>query len=313
MREMVLNHASVSVPHSNPAEISAWLRELAEGIQRLLEARVVQRSLRTARNLYDTQCLPGYSLFDAYLELRSREYREEFRLFMGLNDRQPLLIEIGPDMEDRFLACEEQTLPAPDGEPLVLCAIADWIAIGFPSAPIWDRDRITVRFNELLPDGTIEEASEEIDQLTRPAHAGSISDRHRERLLTGSDPGTLWENRQTVFPHLVFGPDVEGNLKDQAHLFSTIVGKLKDLDRSAREWRDVGGPAPPWKTKVTPESTVKMKNRSFREARRFRSHGGTRETFEWHARFGDGGRIHLRFDPDSREVEIGYIGPHLPL
>ena len=39
---------------------------------------------------------------------------------------------------------------------------------------------------------------------------------------------------------------------------------------------------------------------------------GTRETFEWHARFGDG-RIHLRFDPQSREVEIGYIGPHLPL
>ena len=313
MREMVLNHASVSVPHSNPAEISAWLRELAEGIQRLLEARVVQRSLRTARNLYDTQCLPGYSLFDAYLELRSREYREEFRLFMGLNDRQPLLIEIGPDMEDRFLACEEQTLPAPDGEPLVLCAIADWIAIGFPSAPIWDRDRITVRFNELLPDGTIEEASEEIDQLTRSAHAGPVCDRHRECLLTGSDPGTLWENRQTVFPHLVFGPDVEGNLKDQAHLFSTIVGKLKDLDRSAREWRDVDDRAPPWKTKVTPENTLKMKNRSFREARRFRSHGGTRETFEWHARFGEGGRIHLRFDPDSREVEIGYIGPHLPL
>ena len=201
MREMVLNDASVSVPHSNPAEISAWLRELAEGIQRLLEARVVQRSLRTARNLYDTQCLSGYSLFDAYLELRSREYREEFRLFMGLNDRQPLLIEIGSDMEDRFLACEEQTLPAPDGEPLVLCAIADWIAIGFPSAPIWDRDRITVRFNELLPDGTIEEASEEIDQLTRPAHAGSISDRHRERLLNGQrSPGFMGKPPNGVSP-----------------------------------------------------------------------------------------------------------------
>ena len=313
MREMVLNHASVSVPHSNPAEVSAWLGELAGGMQRLLEARVVQRSLRTARNLHETQCLPGYSLFGACLELRSRGYREEFRLFMGLNDKQPLLIEIGPDMEDRFLACEEQTLPAPDGEPLVLSAIADWIAIGFPSAPIWDRDRITVRFNELLPDETIEEASEEIDQLTRSAHAGPVCDRHRERLLAGSDPVALWENREAAFPHLVFGPDVEGNLKDQAHLFSTIVGKLKDLDRSAREWRDVGGPAPPWKMKVTPESKEKMKNPSFRGARRFRSHGGTRETFEWHARFGDGGRIHLRFDPDSREVEIGYIGPHLPL
>ena len=56
-----------------------------------------------------------------------------------------------------------------------------------------------------------------------------------------------------------------------------------------------------------------MKNRFFREARMFQSHRGTREIFEWHARFGDGGRIHLRFDPPSKEVEIGYIGPHLPL
>ena len=312
MREMVLNHASVSVPCSNSAEISTWLRDLAAGMRQLLESEVVEKSLRNARNLYDTQCLPGYSLFNAYLELRSRGYREEFRFFMGLTDRQPLLIEIDPHIGDRFLACEEQTLPVPDGEPLVLCAIADWIVIGFPSAPIWDRDRITVCFNELLPDEKVKEASEEIDQLTRSAHAGPICDRHRERLLVGSDPVTLWENRQAVFPYLAFGPDVESNLKGQAHLFSTIVGKLVALDRSAREWRDED-PAPPWKTNVTPESTLKMKNRSFQETRKFRSHRGTREIFEWHARFGDGGRIHLRFDPATKEVEVGYIGPHLPL
>ena len=313
MREMVLNHASVSVPHSNPVEISAWLRDLAEGVQHLLKKRVVQRSLRTVRGLCDTRCLPGHSLFDAYLELRSRGYREEFRLFMGLTDKQPLLIEIGRDEEDRFLACEGQTLPPPDGEPLVLCAIADWIAVGFPSEPVWDRDRIMVRFNELLPDDTIEEVSEEIDQLTRSAHADAICKRHRERLLAGSDPVALWENREAAFPHLVFGPDVENHLREQAHLFSTIVGKLKDLDRSAQEWQDIGGPAPPWKTKVSPESTDKMKNLSIRKARTFRSRRGTREAFEWHARFGNKGRIHLRFDPDSREVEVGYIGQHLPL
>ena len=227
--------------------------------------------------------------------------------------KAPLLHDVEEHIVDRFLACEEQTLPSHGGEPLVLCAISDWIAVGFPSAPMWDRDRITVRFNELLPDATNEEASEEIDQLTRSAHAGAICERHRERLLAGSDPVTLWENREAVFPHLVLGPDVEGNLKNQAGLFSTIVGKLKDLDRSSGEWRDVGGPAPPWKMKVTPESTEDMKNRSFREARRFRSCRGTLEMFEWHARFGGGGRIHLRFDPDSREVEVGYIGPHLPL
>lgn len=45
----------------------------------------------------------------------------------------------------------------------------------------------------------------------------------------------------------------------------------------------------------------------------FRSARGGRGLFEWHARFGSDGRIHLRFTTPSREVETGYIGPHLPL
>ena len=130
MREMVLNHAGVLVPGSNHHEISAWLRELAEGMRCLVESGVVLKSLRTAHALYETQCLPGYSLFDAYLALRSVGFREEFRLLMGLTDKQPLLTEVGRDVKDRFLACEEQTLPAGEGEPLVFCAITDGITVG---------------------------------------------------------------------------------------------------------------------------------------------------------------------------------------
>ena len=40
-------------------------------MRRLVEAEVVLKSLRTAHALYDTQCLRGYSLFDAYLTLQS--------------------------------------------------------------------------------------------------------------------------------------------------------------------------------------------------------------------------------------------------
>ena len=312
MREMVLNHASVLVPGSNRHEISTWLRELAEGMRRLVESEVALKSLRTAHALYDTRCQPGYSLFDAYLALRSGGFREEFRLLMGLTDKQPLLTDVGPDVTDRFLACEERTLPAEDGEPLVFCAITDGIAVGLPSAPEWDRDRVTVHFDELLPDETIEPTSEEVDQLTRAEHADPICARHRDRLLAGSDPATLWENRAATFPNLLFGPGVGDNLEDASHLFPTVIGKLLALDRSAEEWQARGGPAPLWRTKVSPESGERMKNTAFQATRRFRSHSGTMEMFEWHARYGDSGRIHLRFDPETRVVEIGYIGPHLP-
>ena len=311
---MVLNHASVLAPDASRAKVTDWLKDISAGMGQLVTDRIVRVGLRAHKHVHETFCLVDYSLLDAYQDIRRAGYREEYQFLVGLSIKAPLLHDVEEHIEGRFRACEEQTLPPPDGEPLVLCAIADWIAIGFPSAPIWNRDRITVRFNELLPDETVVEASEEVDQLTRSAHAGPICNRHRERLLAGSDdPVTLWENRQTVFPNLVFGPGVEDNLKKQAHLFSTIVGKLKDLDQSAREWRDVGGPAPPWKTKVTPENTSVMNKPVLREARRFRSYRGTREIFGRHARFGDGGRIHLRFDAASKEVEVGYIGPHLPL
>ena len=114
---MVLNHASVSVPGSNRYEISAWLRELAEGMRRLVEAEVVLKGLRTAHVLYDTQCLPGYSLFHAYLTLRQQGFREEFRLLMGLADKQPLLMEVEPDVKDRFWLARSRRCRLAMGSP----------------------------------------------------------------------------------------------------------------------------------------------------------------------------------------------------
>ena len=265
------------------------------------------------QGLHETRCLADYSLHHACQELRLRGLREEYLFLVRLGTKVPLLSEADEDVKDRFLACEELTLPQPDGDPLVYCAIVDGIAIGFPSKPVWDRDRVTVRFNELLPDESIQERSEEVDQLTRAAHAGPICERHRDQLRAGSDPLTLWMNREEIFPNLLFGPGVEANLQECANWFPTIVGKLVTLDQSAGEWKIKGGPAPPWRTKVTPENPERMKSAAFRATRRFPSHDGTRRIFEWHARFGSSGRIHLRFDAQTREVEIGYIGPHLPL
>ncbi len=88
-----------------------------------------------------------------------------------------------------------------------------------------------------------------------------------------------------------------------------IAGAFPVTDLEYRE----AGPAPSWPCKVTPENEKTIANRRLSQARTFRSTTGTRQTFEWHARFGSGGRIHLRFEAKARVVEIGYIGRHLPL
>ena len=312
MREMVLNHASLASSDRHTAV--EWLKDMTVGMAQLVDENIAESYLRSSQSLYETFCLSDWSLWDGILELQRGGARDEFLFLVRLSTKVPLLSDVGQDVADRFRSCEAKTLLPKDGEPLVLCAITDGIAVGFPSDPVWDRDNVTVSFNELLPDENIGEASETIDNLTRSAHALPICERHRADLRQFANSAALWEGREEAFPNLVFGPDVEHNLTtlDSGKL-SIVVKRLASLDESAREWPDTGGTMPSWKCNVTSESQSVRNNPHLLRFRQFKSHHGTQELFEWHARFGSSGRIHLRFDPGSYEVEIGYIGPHLPL
>lgn len=319
MREMILNHASVAAAGRH--EATAWLADVVNGMKSLVLSRVVsQKTLRMYRPLYEIGCPGEWSLYDVSRELQKQGKVEEFRFFVRLAYKVPLLSDVDSDVKNRFLACETtecetKTLPPEDGAPLVLCAITGGVAVGFPSEPIWDRDRITVAFRELLPDDTFKEADEEIDHLARPAHAGPITARHLRHLRSRIEtPADIWSQRAAAFPHLTFGPDVKEQLgRLNAGWLTTVVNRLADLDATAVAWGKAAGTAdPPWTCKVTPESDKLMQHPKLREARRFRSVGGERLLFEWHARYGDGGRIHLRFDARTREIEIGYVGLHLP-
>ena len=311
MREMVLNHASL--PGFTHHQALDNLKGIATGMAHLVEDGVTLLAFRTTKPVQEIQCVAGRSLFEAFLSLREVGAVEEFRFFMSLTAKTPILAGVGDNVGSRFLACEETTLPVEDGRPLLLCALTGWIAVGFPKVP-WDCDLVTVKFDELLPNDEINTVEEKVDNLTRAEHSGVIRERHTARVQTGLDLSTLWERRDAAFPSLTFGPDVErqiGNLPP-AH-GQTIMNRLAELNAAAAAWQDAGGAMPRWICKVTPESASVNDNPVLREARRFRSSSGTRELFIWHARFGSNGRIHLRVSADTHNVEIGYIGKHLPL
>lgn len=310
MREMVLNNASVDSSGQSRKAIVAWLADLSIGMQQLISSSVTSAQLRTSKELPEIYCLPDYSLDDAIQGLRAAGYRDEYRSLARLVSKSPLLRDAASDVHDRFLGAEGISVTGEDRAPLVLCAITDGIAVGLPSAPSWDRDSLTVEFHELLSDASLSRASKSIDNLTRSSHAGQIVDRHRKRFARDCDPASLWRGRHLCFPALAFGPGVEACLQRYATHFSTVVEKLIDIHDAAAEWKERGGPAPRWRTKVTDES--QSLTPTHRNTRRFQSHRGTTELFTWHARFGNSGRIHLRFDAGTREVEIGYIGPKLP-
>ena len=315
MRELLLNDASIAAADQSTA--IDWLTDIAKGMSALFLKQVVQNTLRTSRPLQDIHYRGNSSLWEIILALRQHGLMEEYRFLMRSSVKSPLTNELEQSVKDRFLACEGQTFPSSASSSLVLCAISDGIAVSFPSDSVWDRNLIKVDFYELKDYGSgevsEEETFEEIDNLARSDHAPPICERHRQSLrgqITSAEE--LWDNRKQAFPNLLFGPDIEGHLaKLNTGDLRTIVGKLASLNAAATEWPDVGGGAPQWKTKVTNESESLRNDNKKREKRRFRSYDGTSQLFVWHARFGDSGRIHLRFDPSSHEVEIGYIGPHL--
>ena len=306
---MVLNHASVFAEGQRRDDVTRWLADLAQGIGGLVGEGVVSGELRMTKELHSIDCSVGWSLYDAILGMRS-DHREEYQILARLATKSPLLRDLPAAVNARFHGCEGVSISPGEGAPLLLCAIGGGLAVGLPTAPGWDQDSIVVEFMELLPNATIEAAEESVDNLTRSRHAVPISQRHRQRLVQRSDPASLWNDRKQCFPALEFGPGVEQDLVSSATHFETIARRLADIDRAAADWKVHGGPAPKWPTKVTDESALEPKNL---RRRRFPSYRGAQVLFTWHARYGSGGRIHLRLDPAAREVEIGYIGPHLPL
>ena len=310
MREMVLNRASLAADDARAA--TGFLKGIAVGMSRLVRENVTGYSLRMDRHFHEIECAPGVSMQDAVYELKGAGARDEFGFLVRLATKAPLLDGIDREAEHRFLTCEATNFSPENGAPLLLCVLTGGIAVGFPTADSWDRDRLTIEFDELLSNDIFSRESEDIDHLARLEHAPGICGRHREILRAGLTPRELWSNRRAAFPNLSFGPDVEHHIAELPH-FHTVAGRLIELDTAAGKWRGAGGPEPPWSCHVTNESRSVRTNPKLSDKRWYRSASGERKPFFWHARCGNCLRIHLRFDRESYEVEIGYIGPHLPL
>ena len=159
--------------------------------------------------------------------------------------RPPHLLDgLERDVKDRFRGCRLFELSGENRVPLVLCAVTNGVAVSVPSEPDWDCDRLPVQFRESQRDGTSEQLEGQIDNLARREHARAIIDRHRAHLRTQcSKPAEVWRLRAQLFPNLLFGPDVEEDLRAVAGVLQTVVNRLAELDDAASAWWRCG-----WRT-----------------------------------------------------------------
>lgn len=313
MREMVLNHVSALQNEQELEQLTDRLLQIAGAIAYLIESGEAKSVLRTAKPVPSIQCTSELTLYDVYLALQQLGYRDEYLFLMKLVMKTDFTRDVDSEVRDRFRGCESISLPDDDGRPLVFCAISDAILISVPTNSFWEKPKFAIRFVELFQNGDIEEVVEYIDNVSSLALAKTIVEKNRIHQIENSNPAELWARRTTLFKKLLFGPDVEQNLIDSSGLLSVIVRKLELMDSSMNIWSESASEFPQWQTLVTNESSRVYDDPRLRNARRFRTqYGGTR-LFMWHARYGSNGRIHFFMDLVKKEVEIGYIGPHLPL
>lgn len=312
MRRFILNHASFK--SAGWHRVVEFLPEVVHAMMKLISAGIAKRSLVMCRFPFEIFVQNDRSLDAVFRECKNKGWRDESLFLMRLSSKSPLYADLSSDVVERLPLCESCDFSSDDGGPLLVCVMTDSISVSVPSNPRWDVCRLVVEFRELLSDGSWDRASEEVDNLAKVAHAGPIIERSRQRLRRHCfDTLDLWRRRAEIYPHLLFGPDVSDQLsKLNRGWLPTLLNRLAELDETARDWRAMRGSSPRWKCKVTRESRPTMNRPSLRKGRCFRSVCGQKRLFEWHARFGSGGRIHLRFDSQAQEIEVGYIGKHLP-
>ena len=317
MREMVLNHASLVADNRYVA--TEWLIGLSKGISAIRGDGVVKGPMRVAKYFNEIQCTTDATLFDLTIAMLSTRAKEEAKLLMELNSTSISLPLDEPDRglvtgnsELRLTEPSDPPLPMADAGPLLYCAVNQGTSLGFPSSCTWDRDEIEVQFERVT--AYVSAITELVDNVTRPEHAEAICERHRANLRAIANFDELWEHRASAFPNLVFGRDIRRQLENvNPKHRSSIIRCLRHLEDASREWQRKGGSMPPWSINVRNESDSVKQNRRLNKRRLFRTQSGKKEFFMWHADYDDGGRVHLRFDAETKKVEIGYIGKHLPL
>lgn len=298
----------------NRSEASTALVDIAQGMALLVHKAKLPKTIRMQRQMHEILVAEDISLWSVLQTLqKSNATRDEARFWLGLAQKLPLLTDLPASVSHRLSGCEPSAEMGMFGQALVLCVHQAAVAISFPSEKKWDADQLLVHFTEILPDSNMEAANELIDNVARSSHANRILERYGKQQFTQLTPATFWRDRAIAFPALRFGNDVEEHLTIAGgNQFLTIMHRLDELNASAAKWQADGGAAPNWHSKVTPEAETLRNNPQLAKTRKFKNAQGVPWLYTWHARFGSGGRIHLRFDATDRSVEIGYIGAHLP-
>lgn len=199
------------------------------------------------------------------------------------------------------------------------CAFAlerDHTLLSLSTNEVWKNITICGKYTSLDEFGELLTTDHSIENVWTDMTSVQLTAIQRERLFFNISSGQdLWENREKLYPNLVFCECVKTQLMEDSEKYH-ITAVMKKLERFQEYFSNCGEKYDPFELGLgarTESETVKS-NPKLKKLRCFKLPNGEEKYFFDHVGFSgkySGGRIHFLPDNKNQKCYIGYIGKHL--
>jgi hypothetical protein len=180
----------------------------------------------------------------------------------------------------------------------------------------WKQRRINGQHIEIDEEANIAVSEKCITNVSKKSDLSIIESIIKKTAYDSISSGQdLWEQRETLFPNLIFCESVKAQLYNDPEKFHIlqIIEKLQRIEEYFKTYNGIYNPKELGLNARTESDTVKSYD-ILKIKRRFRKPNGEDDYFFDHIGFSGkftGGRIYFLPEDTSRKCYIGYIGRHL--
>jgi hypothetical protein len=314
MSDFVFNHSSTQPPFGNIQDVIPILAAMLKAMA-TLEAHFPERpNFRLRDNPWEIEIATtndvSHNLGEVVELLFRSNHVDEGSYFVDLALMTPSWDELDEDVIESIINFDE-LLEHPDvpgthllateaGEEALVCAVTGSVLASLCR----NAAHSTSQIGFICSGKTYK-----FDHTSNPLTSSSISERLTHDAFAQLSARNFPQRKNEIFPNLLFGLETDDQILNfPSNFIKLLFTRLKDLDSLSQHWQQHG---------TLPENCITFQNESeftmnkYGYQRNRKGYDGEPRTFELHVWVGSGTRIHLFKHDNLKQIEIGYMGPHL--
>ncbi len=314
--QFFFNELSARVQASSKSHGRERIDDMIDAVATMMDGNPAWFFVVGEPNLWTIELSPGFTVSD-WIHQSDCDRRT---LLLSIASKESLPRDASEALANRFQLSEYflsqgsrgASVRGMEARGFGAAVLFEGIGVSLRSEDRWSQTQVSLQHMWL--DEDCMERNDEVEALNLSAstQASHLLELQRKRIRSDlkGDPARLFGRKLEVFPHLVFGLDVDSHVQLLPQgVLRVAVGKLMTLDGAVRARRSNEEATFPFMPKCHAESEPTMQKYGCQ--RRFKNAEGGFATYQYHAMIGSDHRIHLRVCHHPRRIEIGYIGRHL--